>query len=311
MPSTLDRLLTAIRAARQPLSFLFGASLLVLLSAVAYRNWQQLPADFLSSVHLPLAVAALGLVFVSYFFISLEWHLTLRALGARHPWRVTAKVWFLSLAMRYLPGGIWTYVGRAYMGVQREMNRGVVVASLMMEAAFRVASELIVFTLSLWFWQDLGPWSLWAPVVSVLSIIGAVALGAILTNRRCRSLLARMRWFTESGWPTLSPTAYWALLAYYVAAVLLACFALSGLARAIYPLANDQIPVFMGLLALSSTVGFVFPLAPNGWGVREGTLVALLGLLGVPAAAGFIIALGSRLWLFMGELLWMGIALLL
>lgn len=311
MSNRLDRALKAMRAARRPLSYAFGAALLVLLAVVAYRNWQELPAGFLSSIDLPPAAAALGMVFVSYYFVSLEWHLTLRALGARLPWRVTARVWFLSLAMRYLPGGIWTYVGRAYMSGQRQMNRGVVVASLVAEAAFRVASELIVFTISLWFWQDLGQWSSWAPALSAICVIGAVALGIIMTSSRSRDVLTRVRWFRESGLPSLKPAAYCGLLAYYVLAVFLTCFALFWFSRAIYPFSVEQMPAFIGVLAFSSTVGFLFPLAPNGWGVREGIVVALLGLLGVPPAVGFVIAMGSRIWLFAGEVLWMGIALLL
>ena len=286
-------------------------SLLLLLAVVAYRNWQELPAGFLSSVDLPLAGAALGLVFVSYYFISLEWHLTLRALGARVPWRVTAKVWFLSLAMRYLPGGIWTYVGRAYMSGQRQMNGGLVVASLVVEAALRVASELIVFAISLWFWQDLGQWSSWAPALSALCIMGIVALGVLLTDRRSGDALRRVRWLRHADWPTLSVRAYAGLIAYYAAAVALGGCALFLMAAAIYPFSVQQLPMLVGLLALSSAVGFVVPLAPNGWGVRDGLLVALLVLVGVPPAVGFMVAMGSRLLLFVGELVWMGIALLL
>ena len=45
------------------------------------------------------------------------------------------------------------------------------------------------------------------------------------------------------------------------------------------------------------------PLAPNGWGIREGILVFLLARL-MPTSVAVMISVTSRVWLALPEALW-------
>jgi hypothetical protein len=78
---------------------------------------------------------------------------------------------------------------------------------------------------------------------------------------------------------------------------------------AVYPaLEVSQLPAVIGLYTASWAIGFLTLIVPNGWGVREGILVAgLTGVLGVPLPAAGAAALLSRLGSILVEAFWAGV----
>ena len=63
------------------------------------------------------------------------------------------------------------------------------------------------------------------------------------------------------------------------------------------------LPPLTGSLAAATVIGFLVPLAPNGWGVREGILVFLLAQL-MPTSVAVMVSVTSRVWLALAEALW-------
>ena len=75
------------------------------------------------------------------------------------------------------------------------------------------------------------------------------------------------------------------------------------LVGAFYPVSIDVLPMLIGSLAASVVLGFLVPFSPNGWGVREGVLVFLLGQI-MPASVAIVLSIVARIWLSVAEGLW-------
>ncbi len=293
---------------RRPGSYILGTVIFGLLCLRLYQSWQSLPADFAVSVDVAQLVFSLFLLWISYYFVSLEWWLTLWALGEKMRWRVAARIWFLSLAMRYLPGMVWGYLGRAYLTIERRVTKSVTVTSLVAESVLRVLSELAVFAVSLWFWSDIVRARPLSVAIVSLCVVGLALFGWIASHVRFQHRLAKLSWFKSVSWPRMKLAAVLGLFIYYVISVVVVGFAFYWFADAIYPVPFLFMPILTGALAIASTIGFLFPLAPQGWGVREGILVALLVDQQVPPAAALMIGVGSRVWFIIGEAMWVVVA---
>lgn len=72
---------------------------------------------------------------------------------------------------------------------------------------------------------------------------------------------------------------------------------------AFHPLEIDALLPLTGSLAAATVIGFLVPLAPNGWGVREGILVFMLAQF-VPTSVAVMVSVTSRIWLALVEALW-------
>lgn len=297
-----------IKRVRRPGSYILGAVIFGLLCLRLYQSWQSLPADFTVSVDVARLGFSLCLLWISYLFVSSEWLLTLWALGEKIPWRVGARIWFLSLAMRYLPGMVWGYLGRAYLTIERRVTKSVTVASLVAESVLRVLSELAVFAVSLWFWSDRARARPLSVAVVSLCVIGLVLFGWIASNVRFQHRLAKLSWFKSISWPRIKLADVLGLFIYYVISVVVVGLAFYWFADAIFPLPFLFMPILTGTLAIASTIGFLFPLAPQGWGVREGILVSLLVDQQLPLAVALMIGVGSRVWFIIGEAIWVAVA---
>lgn len=266
-------------------------------------DWRNLPPGFFSSVDYALLLASVVALIPAWLLVSLRWGLTLRAMNASIGWWVSIRIWFLSQAGRYLPGGVWSYVGRFYLG-RSEMKQETVVASMVLETGLRVVSEVLVFLLSLPFWPDTG----FLGVKTVLLLIGGVGLGLFLLHPALLARFGRMTLLQRVGlMPVdLSRLRYGsvlALLAYYVLTVLVIGGVFYLLVVALYPVPLRLLPALTGSLAASVVLGFLIPLAPNGWGVREGVLVFLLSQM-MPSSVAIVVSIAARIWLSLGEAIW-------
>jgi hypothetical protein len=90
----------------------------------------------------------------------------------------------------------------------------------------------------------------------------------------------------------LGYVVYWALTG----------LAFAALVRAMFPLAASDVPLAIAGYSASYAVGFLSLLTPGGLGVREGVLVLALAPI-MPAGPALVVALVSRLWMMLFELL--------
>jgi hypothetical protein len=107
---------------------------------------------------------------------------------------------------------------------------------------------------------------------------------------------------------TLSYLQMLRYLACYVVNWLLFGVALYVFIKSFYPLELSSILYLTGAFSFASMMGIVAVFAPSGLGVREGILALFLNQV-MPTSVGLVVALASRVWLTIIELLAAGVVL--
>lgn len=265
------------------------------------RGWYSLPPGFFQNVKAAPLVGSLAVLIFALLFVSLRWGLTLQAMGVPIDQWSAVKIWFLSQVGRYAPGGVWNYVTRFYLG-KAKMPGQVVVTSMVLETGLRTVSEMLIFLLSIPFWPQkrfLTTSILFLAVSSALLGLGLLhpAFLRWLVNL---SIRARLETIDLSG---VKYRTILLLLIYYMLTVVIVGGSFFLLVSALYPVPANLFPPIAGSLAASVVVGFLCPLVPNGWGVREGVLAFLLAQI-LPVPVSVMVAIASRIWLTVGEAFW-------
>lgn len=292
-----------LRRRSQAFTILLIASLLSILCWQFVHAWRNLPPDFFLHLNYPLLLLSLAALVPALLFVSLRWSLTLRAMSVPIEWWTSIRIWFLSQAGRYLPGGVWSYVGRFYLG-RAEMAQETVIASMVLETGLRVISELLVFLFSLPFWVDID----FIGTKVILLPLGGIGLGLFLLQPSLLEKFSRLKILQKIGLRPLDLSGLryctmLTLLAYYILTVLMVGSAFYLLVATFYPISIRLLPALTGGFAISMVIGFLVPFVPGGWGVREGILAFLLSRM-MPPSVAIVISIVARIWLSLGEVVW-------
>lgn len=290
------------------LSILLTIGIFCLLGWQLAREWHNLPPEFFQGVGIPWLLGSLVVLTIALLLVSFRWWVTLRAIGVPIGWWIAVQVWFLSQAGRYVPGGVWSYVARFYLGKNR-ISQQAIVTSMILETGLRVVSEVFVFVLSLPLWPDRR--FLTAEITLLLT--GGVALGLVLIHPVLLRYFGKFELLRRMGlgmenFSGLRYRVMLAMLLYYMLSVLTVGGAFFLLVEGFYPVPLHLFPAVAGSLAASVVLGFLVPFAPNGWGVQEGMLAFLLSRI-MPLSVSIVIAMTARAWLIIGEAFWILVAL--
>ena len=261
-------------------------------------NWHQLSELDWQLRPLPFVLSMLGISAI--FLVNTQiWRMVVLAMGGVNirPWRA-AYVWFISNLGRYLPGKVWQIAGMAVMARAEGLSAMDAAASsvlnhvLVLLAGGVVGLALFPASLAGRF-EYLLQWTwLAAPLLLVflhpgllnrlLDLAARLAGKPPMTRKlRFRDLLV---WFVLNAlvWLGYGLCFHWFILSVIPSA---------GLAWA------DS----AGIYAVGYIIGFLVLIAPGGIGVREfmftGLLTASLG-----SVAATVVALVSRIWLTLAEL---------
>jgi glycosyltransferase 2 family protein len=284
---------------------LVGAAAWFLVNAIT-SNWQALrehewrvnPGLLATSIAVHIAVLAWGVAIwsrVIRFFSA-------PAVGTR----LLLSVWFLSNLAKYIPGKIFQFVAVADLGQRVGAPPRLLLVSLLVHTALALLAGTLLssWTLSEQLIPAVPPAAVGITVTAaaVLMVHPSILNWALgLVSRVARGQLLRWngRWRDGIVLLLLS-VASWMLygLAYYL-------FLLS-----LTPLPLSALPVLSGVNALSFVAGYLAIVTPGGLGVREAAMTALLLPL-VPQSVAAVLAISSRLWTIITELLAGALVLLL
>jgi hypothetical protein len=255
-----------------------------------------------------LAASTLALLVV-YLAHAFLWRQILGDVtGLRMRPGVTVRIYFLASLGRYLPGKIWQVAGMALLSQRAGLPAVSATASAILGQLLFLLAGVAFVAIVLPGW--LGP----APILAALGAIVLLAGGAYLVGTQ------------RGGAPTAAITAFlrnrlgarldelvrllrgirprhlpgW-LVAYAASWLLLgAAFALFAVAFA--PAAASSVRFLAGSIAAAYLVGYAAFFAPAGLGFREGVLGLLLANV-MPAPTAVIVAVASRLWFTLAELI--------
>ncbi|WP_336644731.1 lysylphosphatidylglycerol synthase transmembrane domain-containing protein [Microbacterium sp. USHLN186] len=242
-----------------------------------------------------LATAA-GLLMALTVLSALRWRLAAAPLGIRLSARTAIAEYFLAqLVNTTLPGGVLGDVGRA---ARARHGAGVAAAagSVIVERAIGQLAMLVVLsagfvgTLTLATSIDWPP-----PVLAALAVLLPAAWAAVLAvliglrvhpgaaGRLGRTARALRRSLRSAPWQQVG-------LAMATAACVLGAFACCAFAVGA-PLSFAAVVAVVPLVLLAMLI----PVSVAGWGVREGTAVALLPIAGIGAAQSLAISVSFGL----------------
>jgi uncharacterized membrane protein YbhN (UPF0104 family) len=259
-----------------------------------------------SRLNLAIFVFSMQLLIVYHFMLAWLYKYWLDRLGEGLSWMKSFKVLYLSQMARFLPGGVWGYVGQVYWGSREGVPKGkMILASI----GYLGLNALGGTLLALFFYPgESGLFS--AGRMAFLLAVGAlVAMAFFPVTMRW---IAR-RWYKEEKlelggvqvgflpilFLCLMSMSHWVL---YGVAFWVFLFSLQLAERV-------SLGRVLGALVFSGVAGQLFPV-PGGIGVREGVLSFFLRADLGPSDA-IAVSILSRVWLVLVDLICFFIALYL
>jgi uncharacterized membrane protein YbhN (UPF0104 family) len=238
---------------------------LYLLATQLMRNWEQIASD-LVNMQIGFLAAALFLTLVMLLMMALGWTLALQATGVQITLRTGFIIYYRTSILRYLPGSVWNFPGRAYLCQKQGIAISAFAQSTFLELFFLLAT--------------CGVWAGWGMANYFGSpfplILSAVAAGAILTvikwHRFVLSAIGRIAFMPpiKNRHTLLSILLVYTLIwVIYGEAIVLLLQAMPGIRPP---------PILLAIATNSAAwaAGFL-SLSPFGLGVRELGLAVMLG----------------------------------
>jgi glycosyltransferase 2 family protein len=274
----------------------FGIALAARWRDVTARKWEPDPGF--------LALATV-LLTVSYAMVAALWAVALRRAAGVGLAR-GARIWFAANLARYVPGNVWSFVGAVELARREGAPRRTTLAVMALAQLLSVGTALLVGLPVLIAGEArLG----WAAALGGLAV-GLAGVLAVALRHRLAALLRRRYPEVEPGDLAPSPRAAALLAAGYAAYWVVTGLAFAALVRSLHPLAAADVPLAVAAYAAAYAIGFLALVTPAGLGVREGVLTVALAQI-MPVGAALAVALLSRLWMMLVELLGAGLAHLL
>ena len=289
--------------------------ILVLFIIQVKNDWGQLTSHSFQWDPWLLALAFFGFMLQELSY-GLIWRGVLMRLGSRLDLRIALRIYLASEFVRYIPGNVWHVLTRILWVGKYGVPRPVAFASMTIELISKLAAGVLVFAVSLLFWQDFGSVGslLHGALVDVLGIVTILALFIVLHPRVLNGLMnLALRLLKRT--PVQLTVRYRDILLVtlaWCASWIVAGCAFYVLLLALWPSAPlVALPICIGIYAIAWDIGFVSFITPSGLGFREGAIVALFALsLPLPAGLAPIIAILSRFVSTMAELVCVSIAYL-
>jgi uncharacterized membrane protein YbhN (UPF0104 family) len=280
------------------------AATVYFIAAYLVRYWPSITAYEWSLRPGWLALSALAFL-LYYLSHGTAWWLLLRGVAVTSPYLTANATWAKSILVRYIPGNVFMFVGRAWMSHAQGLPVDRVTAAMFYEQALGVCSALITVALLFPFWE-------YRPGATALSLIAVPVIIVLLHPRvfgpvsaRLLRLLHRPPLEVTLGFGTMA-----AMLGYYVASWLLGGTGAWLLGRAVTEMGAGELPLVIIALALSYVVGMVAFIFPSGIGVREAVIAASLREE-LPGGVALAWALLLRLWMVALELVYVGVVVLI
>lgn len=251
--------------------------------------------------------------------VALGWGFILRALGQKVSHGEIIRVYYLSELAKYIPGKIWTAVGRVMMLEKKGVPRLITLASVGVMLIILAVSGVLVALATLPLWPSL---EVAGDSRLVILLVALVPIGLVALHPRIFQPV--LNWFLRQVEQVemrvnlryssiLMLVLYWCGLwlikgtaTYFLLTIL------PGNIFAAHPLPSYSWLLFSGIMAVSWILGTISPLTPAGLGIAELSIVVLLeSLFSIPAGYGTIFAVFIRIWSVIAELICVGISCLI
>jgi uncharacterized membrane protein YbhN (UPF0104 family) len=282
------------------------------LGKLIYTNWPEIKAYDLH-INYPALSLSLVLLSMSFVMLALGWHLILRAVNASINPIDCVRIYMICQLARYIPGKIFVFVGRIIMAERKGVAKTLSTVSVLFEAIFSTAGAFIAMLIMYSLASDvqidwIHPWK-----IGVLFVIGIAALNPKLINILIsKTYKMRHKRPPDIKMPQFKYYKTVLLCLYYILLWMLMGLAFYVLVYSLIGrLASPKLAFDVACIFLFSWLaGFLCYVVPGGIGVREAVMtLSLKDFFPLPLVS--IIAVVSRIWFILGELIGLAVVYLM
>lgn len=286
---------------REAARWLLAAAIVVFLVLRLAHDWPTVRETLRHMSYAWLAVACIpGLV---YFIARIvAWQRALSSVGVQAPYWKVGKVWMNGEIIRYIPGNLWSVVGRVAMAPQLATTRVTVFSSMVLEmlalvmtAAGLSAAMLIGYPRFLF--PGRGIVLVCGVLLCAIVSIRPVARGIVRLVYRIARKHDQVPQVAGLGRAFIWMTVAWMMFTLFQLAT----------AWAVGPEPDAHHLVSIGGAFMASwLIGYLSFITPSGLGVREAVLAWLLAPF-MGAADAILLAVMSRVIMIVVEVIALGI----
>lgn len=278
--------------------------LLIPLGYTIYKHWANVRDTFFAADWHSVFLGTFLLIAAQPILVLIA-RVNLKQLGHDLPYKRIFYIYFVSLAAKYLPGGVWGFPGRV-VAYQTIGVKGLApFISLIREEGMLFISAALVGLAGL---LDGLRIANWIRISIALGTFVCIALMLLVQIPGIWRALGRIKFLNTSGFSEIQLVQENGSYQWLLRTLLLGLFfwvligfgfreMASGVSNLVKDLNGFQI---IGIFALAWCAGYVIVIAPAGIGIRESVLSALLASY-MPVAQALSIALMARLWWSIGE----------
>jgi len=290
-----------------PLKTFFGlliaALILFFLGRRLFFSWQEIESCSFQFHPLWLTISFLTLLIYSCFSVK-PWLAFLHQFGKKLSYREGFIIVYFSRLGRYIPGKLWFLLGRIYLCEKVGISKVEALFSSLLELSFLVFSGGLISFCSLPKKMEI----FWFISIPFIALFGGI-FTLVFFQQKIFHFISRKILHAEIRFHF----SVFQFLRFVFIYLLLWCFC--GLAfflfvKSLSPIGFSKFPTMTGIYASAWTVGFLSVITPSGLGVREGILSLLLAT-NMPMPIATLVALLSRIWNIVAELVLVGVAIFL
>jgi len=283
--------------------------IIVFLVSYVIENWSKVD-KFEYEISWVFLSLSFILLLGSLFFLPLALRNIVEVLGYEISIKKMCLILFYSQIAKYLPGGVWGYVGRVYLYKKEGMSARDASTCVFLETLLVLLSGIFIFFLSFWFLDQI-PSIKWMPIkyIQAIGVFGVIILFLLMHPKTLNFLwdLVPKRIkkddlkFDYSYFSLLKPGLF---LVFFWLGIGVGFWLLI---RSFFYVDPYLLPITTGVYVLAWIVGFLAFFTPGGLGAREAVLVLSLNVY-LPIYVSAVIAASARIWWVIGELIWASIS---
>jgi uncharacterized membrane protein/uncharacterized membrane protein YbhN (UPF0104 family) len=253
----------------------------------------------LHSIQVSMLILGIFCFIAFYFLRSYIWFLILKYFDYRLAFRESNYLWAISEIKRYIPGNIWSFLGRTVIFQQKGVKKKDIAKGIIFEAEIFIIGSVIIslLTLPYFFTED-------QTYISLLITIVVIGLSVLYCLNK--SIPIKLKGKGQKIISFLFPpfSVYENVYLLFVSIIALFIFGLGNyfvIGSVIY-LTPKLFLDLIGIFDLAFIIGYLSFITPAGFGVREAVIIYSLTKIVSSGIAAFG-ALFSRIVLIFSELL--------
>jgi len=274
------------------------ALILLFLIRFLVNNWRQVAAFDFTFTYSYLFLS-FPVLFVFFFLRVYAWQVILKKMKIALPLRTCLKVSFLSMMGKFLPGKVWTVLGKIYLSDKEGVPKTEAFTSVAIEIVLEIVASIFFFFLYLFSLMEqplLSPKVLY--LLGVVLIGGLVFLHPLVFYTVLNSLLRALKKETVSA--AIKYRDIIQIFLFYIIIVLVQGVAFYLFVNALLYVPFQNLVGLTASFAVAGALGTLSFFAPSGLGVREGVLALLLSTYVISPVA-VLISLLARIWVTLAE----------